>query len=109
MQKLWKESVKRFKRVFYLWEDRYYKYSNTLSEIRVGYYNLLLYKLGMFTAEYVKPYEDKLEICEGCPLSGKRFGLEICDNRESYQGIEGCGCVLAAKLWSDSPCPRELF
>lgn len=109
MQNLWKKIIKFAKCEFYVWEDRYYKYSNTLGEIKVGYTNLILYKLGLFTPEHVKPYKDKLAICEGCPLSGMKFGLKVCDNNNTYQGVEGCGCVLAAKLWSDSPCPRELF
>lgn len=91
-------------------QETFYKIKEIASAIYVGYKNLILYKLGMFEEEDTVEYKEKLKVCNrSCPLYAKHIGVAFCSTSKEYEGERGCGCVLAAKLWSDSPCPLDKF
>ena len=80
------------------------------SQRRIGYTNLLFYKLGLLEEEVVISYNQKKKLCtKDCPLKSHLFGIEYCDWRKEYNGEFGCGCIIEAKLFSDSPCPLNKF
>lgn len=81
-----------------------------ISEIYIGYSNLIQYKLGRFDEEDTLGYQKKKKICtKDCPLQSSFLGIKYCDPMKEYNGERGCGCVIEAKLWSDSPCPLDKF
>lgn len=81
-----------------------------LSEIYTGYSNLILYKLNRFEEEDTLEYKRKKVICtKDCPLQSSFCGIKYCDPMKEYDDERGCGCIIEAKLWSDSPCPLNKF
>lgn len=88
---------------------------NLLYNIFIGYYNWCLSYFDLMDELEVEKYNKKASLCTSeCPLRGKVFGVTVCDARKSTVGldgydVEGCGCVISAKLWSDSPCPLGKF
>lgn len=86
-----------------LWKEK-------IEEIYVGYKNLLFYKLGKFDEADCIEYKRKKSICnQSCPLHSKLLGISYCNPRKEFDGENGCGCIIEAKLWSDSPCPLNKF
>ena len=83
---------------------------DTFHEIYIGYKNLIYYKLGLFERIDTLEYKRKVKICTNdCPLQSSLCGIKYCDPLKEYNGERGCGCIIEAKLWSDSPCPLEKF
>ena len=81
-----------------------------IEEIYIGYKNLLLYRLGVYDESDCAGYERKKSICnQSCQLHSKLWGISYCDPRKEINGETGCGCIIEAKLWSDSPCPLNKF
>lgn len=79
-------------------------------EIYIGYKNLILYKLNRFEEEDTLEYKRKKNICtKDCPLQSSFCGIAYCDPTKEYDDERGCGCIIEAKLWSDSPCPLNKF
>ena len=86
-----------------LWKEK-------IEEIYIGYKNLLLYKFGKFDESDCVEYKRKKSICnQSCPLHSKLLGISYCNPRKEFGGENGCGCIIEAKLWSDSPCPLNKF
>ena len=81
-----------------------------ISEIYTGYTTLIQYKLGRFDEDDTLEYKKKKKICnKHCPLQSSFFGIAYCDPMKEKDDARGCGCIIEAKLWSDSPCPMEKF
>jgi len=81
-----------------------------INEIYTGYKNLFFYKLGFFHEEHCTEYKEKKKVCnKDCPLHSSLFGIGYCDPTKTHDGENGCGCILEAKLWSESPCPLGKF
>lgn len=79
-------------------------------EIYIGYKNLILYKLDRFEEEDTLGYKRKKKICTiDCPLQSSILGVAYCDPMKEHNNERGCGCIIEAKLWSDSPCPLNKF
>ena len=83
----------------------------TLKEIYYGYKWLILSKFGYWDKDIKAERDRKAKICtEACPLRGKYLGIvPMCDMNKAHEGEQGCGCVIEAKLWSDSECPLGKF
>ena len=109
LSKIIGKASKTIRITFYVWKDWYSSKKSTLNEIRIGYTNLFLYKIGMFAPEYVEPYLYKRKFCEECPIQSKIMGIAYCDPNKEVDGEYGCGCVRDAKIWSDSECPLGKF
>lgn len=83
---------------------------DNLFEIYIGYKNLILYKLNRFEEEDTLEYKRKKKICtKDCPLQSSFCSITYCDPKKEHDDERGCGCVIEAKLWSDSPCPLNKF
>ena len=83
---------------------------DNLLEIYIGYKNLILYKLNRFEEEDTIEYQRKKKLCtKTCSLKSSILGVEYCDLKKESDGEYGCGCIIAAKLWSNSPCPLGKF
>lgn len=83
---------------------------DNLFEIYIGYKNLILYKLNRFEEEDTLEYKRKKKICiKDCPLQSSFCGIAYCDPTKEHDDERGCGCIIEAKLWSDSPCPLNKF
>lgn len=83
---------------------------DNLFEIYIGYKNLILYKLNRFDEEDALEYKRKKKICtKDCPLQSSFCGIAYCDPTKEHDDERGCGCIIEAKLWSDSPCPLNKF
>ena len=81
-----------------------------LNDIFTGYYNYWLAVFNLIDEEEIEKHDKKADICTStCPLRGKIFGVTVCDFRKEHEGERGCGCVISAKLWSDSVCPLGKF
>jgi hypothetical protein len=79
-------------------------------EIYNGYKNLLYYKLGFFQESDCVEYKDKKKVCnKDCPLYSSILGVGYCNPAKTHEGENGCGCIIEAKLWSESPCPLGKF
>ena len=88
----------------------YREYSGMFHAIVVGYTNLFRYRvLDNIDDESVESYLQKKQICGTCPIRGRFLGIPVCSHKKSLNGVHGCGCVLEAKLFSDSPCPLDKF
>ena len=96
-----------------MWEEIKSKFDNlkdTLHEIYIGYKNIIYYKLGLFERIDTLEYKRKKRICtKDCPLQSSFCGISYCDPMKEQDGEQGCGCIIEAKLWSDSPCPLNKF
>ena len=92
-----------------LWE-KVTNVTDNIQQIYIGYKNLIQYRLGMFEESDIAEYKRKKVICnKDCPLQSSILGVAFCDPRKNYYGESGCGCIIEAKLWSESPCPLEKF
>ena len=79
-------------------------------QIYLGYSNWLNFKLGRLPEVQVLKHDIKAKLCtKECPLRGRYLGVQVCDINKTYTGRRGCGCVIEAKLWSDSLCPLNKF
>lgn len=86
------------------------EYESMFHAIVVGYTNLFRYRvLNNIDDESVASYLQKKVICGECPIKGRFLGIPVCSHKKSLNGVHGCGCVLEAKLFSDSPCPLDKF
>jgi hypothetical protein len=81
-----------------------------IGNVFTGYYNFWLATFNLIDNDEIDKHDIKAKICTSdCPLQGKLFGVTVCDFRKEHDGINGCGCVRSAKLWSDSVCPLGKF
>lgn len=81
-----------------------------LGDIATGWYNYWLAIFNRIEQEEIDKHDAKALICtKECPLRGKILGASVCDARKEFDGVSGCGCIINLKLWSDSPCPRDLW
>lgn len=86
------------------------EYWSMLGDVYTGYYNLFASSFRYISDEEIEKHDNKAKLCNNeCPLRGKLLGITVCDLRKEHDGINGCGCVRKAKLWSDSPCPLGKF
>lgn len=92
-----------------MWE-KVINLKDQIIEIYIGYKNLILYKLNRFEEEDTLEYKRKKKICtKDCPLQSSFCGIAYCDPTKEHDDELGCGCIIEAKLWSDSPCPLNKF
>lgn len=92
------------------WMQIIQDFKEKLNDIFWGYLNLLNSKLGRLPEADVLKHDIKAKLCtKECPLRGKYLGVQVCDINKTYTGRRGCGCVIEAKLWSDSLCPLNKF
>jgi hypothetical protein len=95
--------------MFTMWQ-KIINLKDQIIEIYIGYKNLVLYKLNRFEEEDTLEYKRKKTICtKDCPLQSSFCGISYCDPMKEHEGERGCGCIIEAKLWSDSPCPLNKF
>jgi hypothetical protein len=86
------------------------EFKGLLNDIFMGYYNYWRAVFNLINEDEIEKHDIKADICtKACPLQGKMFGVTVCDFRKEHDGERGCGCVISAKLWSDSPCPLGKF
>ena len=79
-------------------------------QIYLGYSNWINYKLDRLPEAEILTHHAKNKLCtKECPLRGKYLGVQVCDINKTHGGRRGCGCVIEAKLWSDSLCPLNKF
>jgi len=87
----------------------YREFMGMVHAIIVGYTNLFRCRvLNNIDDESVAEYLRKKEFCKVCPLRSSGV-IKFCSHKKSLNGVYGCGCVLEAKLFSDSPCPLDKF
>lgn len=96
----------------------------TIKGILQGLYNSILYKIGWLTEHQNKVIKQREEQCATCPLRSGNFCsrhkmLQVKTNKkvmtkyrfyiDEYKIVRGCGCFLALKKFSNSPCPQNLW
>lgn len=90
-------------------QNLYYEIKDTLPQIYIGWRNLILFRFGYVDAQEQEVFLWKKTVCnKSCPLY-KDGIVSFCSTKKEHDGINGCGCVIDAKLWSDSPCPLGKF
>ena len=82
-----------------------------------SYFALLSYNFNLLPPNTVEVLNQRMSQCETCPLRkgnwcSKKLYIRILHNKV-YKTINGCGCFLPAKLFSEinevNDCPRKMW
>ena len=77
-----------------------------LMAILDGVYNTLGFALNSLNEDQIETINKRAEACASCPINRSNW----CSRKESFDGINGCGCYIPLKIKSfnkDNKCPLK--